>query len=187
MFCRPGEFTQLDQYRAAAEEGFRQHTRIYYHFDKLIEDGLTDFEPSDLTGRIAVGGIKLFMDGAMSDRTAWMCDPYRDSTETGMPTATPETMAIALDFARRNKVQIAFHAMGDRAITEVVDFYADEEPWLRDYPSVRIEHGSVTSPELHERMRTSRMWFGLASNVDFFFAEYDAYAAALTPEQFRRT
>ncbi|MDO5498322.1 MAG: amidohydrolase [Propionibacteriaceae bacterium] len=187
MFCRPEGFTQLDQYRAAAEAGFRQHTRIYYHFDKLLESGLTDFDPSDLTGRIAVGGIKLFMDGAMSDRTAWMCDPYSDSTETGMRTVTRETMAIALDFARRNKVQIAFHAMGDMAISEVVDFYADEEPWLTDYPSVRIEHGSVTSPELHERLKNATMNFGLASNVDFFFAEYDSYAVNLTPDQFGRT
>ncbi|WP_432557586.1 amidohydrolase [Granulicoccus sp. GXG6511] len=187
MFCRPGEYTQLDQYRAAAEKGFRQHTRIYYHFDKLLEDGLTDFAESDLTGRVAIGGIKLFMDGSMSDRTAWMCDPYPDSTETGMRTVSQETMAAALDFARRNNVQIAFHAMGDRAISEVVDFYADEEPWLEDYPSVRIEHGSVTSPELHDRMRNARMHFGLASNVDFFFAEYDSYSVNLTPDQFRRT
>jgi predicted amidohydrolase YtcJ len=93
----------------------------------------------------------------------------------------------ALKFARENKLQIACHAMGDRAAEHVVEFYQDEEPWMGRYPSVRIEHATVLSDELIDRIKAGRVDFGLVTNIDFFFAEYDSYSQNLTDTQFART
>jgi predicted amidohydrolase YtcJ len=188
MFCIPAEFTQLDQYRAAQARGFRQHVRIYYHFASLAEHPIPPITDADRTGRVAIGGIKLFMDGSMSNRTGWMCDPYPGTTaHVGMRTTPPELMAEALAFARDNRLQIAFHAMGDRAVAEIVDVYGDEEPWLTDVPSVRIEHASVLGDDLIRRIAAARVGFAVVTNIDFFFAEYDSYSQNLSDDQFART
>jgi predicted amidohydrolase YtcJ len=188
MLCIPLDFTQLDEYRAAEAKGFRQCARIFYHFESLKDHPIPPITDAERTGRVAVGGIKLFMDGSISNRTAWLRHPYRGRTdEVGMRTSSPELMAEALDFARDNHLQIACHAMGDRAIREVIDVYGDEEPWMGDIPSVRIEHASVLDAHLIQRMTDARVHFGVATNIDFFFAEYDSYSQNLTDDQFSRT
>lgn len=198
MTCTPRGYRQLDLYREAQRRGFKQHARLYYNFETLQAHPIPPITPADRSGQVAIGGIKLFMDGSMSNRTAWMRDPYpaRSAAEaptTGMHTSSREQLAAALDFARANALQIAIHAMGDRAIEEVLDFYADEEPWMgapgrkTPAPSVRIEHGSVWTPELLRRAREARMRFGVATNIDFFFCEYDSYSENLSADQFART
>jgi len=194
MTCTPREYQQLDLYREAQRRGFKQHARLYYNFDALQARPIPPIPLADRSGQVAIGGIKLFMDGSMSNRTAWMRDPYPDPRAgTGMHTSSREQLAAALEFARANALQIAIHAMGDRAIEEVLDFYADEEPWMgapgreTPAPSVRIEHGSVWTPELLRRARDARMTFGVATNIDFFFCEYDSYSENLSADQFART
>lgn len=188
MFCIPTDFTQLDQYRAAEARGFRQSVRIFYDFAALREHPLPPMSTTDRTGRVAIGGIKLFLDGTISNRTAWLRNPYRGSKEeVGLRTASPQLLAEALDFARDNSVQIAVHAMGDRAIAEVIAAYGDEEPWLEATPSVRIEHASVLPAALIAQLAEARMSFAVVTNIDFFFAEYDSYSRHLAEDQFART
>lgn len=192
MFCVPTSYEQLDLFRAAAEKGFRQTVRVFYDFDALRELPLRPITDSDRQGRTRVTGVKLFMDGSMSNRTAWMLDAYRDDPDPdravhGMRLATGEDLADGLAFCRDNQLQLAIHAMGDAALAEVVDVLGDEEPWLDGVPSVRIEHATVLRSELIDRMRDSRMTFGVASNVNFLYAEHDSYVAHLTDEQFERT
>ena len=188
MFCVPGSYVQLDLYKAAAERGYKQWTRIYYDWESLQEKPIPPLTDEDKTGQIAVGGVKLFMDGSMSNRTGWLREPYPGTTdEFGMQTNTDELMGSALAFAKENAIMIAFHAMGDRAVEHVLDFYGDEEPWLTDRPSVRIEHGSVMYQDLVDKLNSKRMNFGVCTNVDFFFCEYDSYSENLSEDQFANT
>ena len=92
-------------------------------------------------------------------------------------------MLAAGEWARRNGVQLAVHAMGDRALDRVVDLFADQEPWLTGIPSVRIEHATIVSDDYVRRLREARMAFGIATHTVFFFAEYDGYEKALRAEQ----
>jgi predicted amidohydrolase YtcJ len=104
-----------------------------------------------------------------------------------MRLATRRDLADALAFARVNRIQLAAHAMGDAAIDELVDLLGDEEPWLDGVPSVRIEHATMLDPDLVGRIRDARMSFGVATNVNFLYAEHDSYSANLTDEQLART
>ena len=192
MFCVPSSYEQLDLFRAAAAQGFRQTARVFYDFDALKELPIRPITAADREGRTRVTGVKLFMDGSVSNRTAWMREPYRDDPEPdravhGMRLASDQDLVDALAFCRTNLLQLAIHAMGDAAITHVVDVVGGEEPWLEGVPSVRIEHATVLDAGLVARIRDSRMAFGVATNVNFLFAEHDSYVANLTDEQFSRT
>ena len=92
-----------------------------------------------------IAGVKLVMDGAYSDRTAWTDDAYPGSCDHGLQTASDDDLRSAVAWARRNRVQVAVHAMGDRALRVVIDVLGDEQPWLADRPSVRLEHATLFS------------------------------------------
>ena len=179
-------YRYLDLYRAASARGLRQQVVLYLSWSELAAKPLADLGPADREGDVRVGGLKLFMDGSVSGRTAWMAEPYRDSDEHGMALVADDAIDAALAYARRNRVQLAFHVMGDRAIDHVLDRLAGEEPWMGDLPSVRLDHATMLGPAHVERIRRARMRFGAVTQVIFFFAEHDSYAANLTPAQYRR-
>lgn len=120
----------------------------------------------------------------MSNRTAFMHDPYPGTVDDfGMRTADEDIMQRALDFARENHLQIALPGMGDAAVEAIIDFYGDVEPWMGEFPSVRIEHATLLDPRLIEKMNSKKMKFGVVSNigaflcgVGFVFSEFVASA-----------
>jgi hypothetical protein len=125
------------------------------------------------------------MDGAYSNRTAWVDEAYPDSHEHGMRLTSDERALAAAEWARRNKVQVAIHAMGDAAINRVLDLFADQEPWLTDRPCIRIEHASLVSSDMIARIASARMSIAVISHTIFYFAEYDSYERNLTDAQAR--
>lgn len=115
---------------------------------------LTD---DDRAGEVFVAGVKLLLDGAYSNATAWTHDPYPGTCDHGIRTTSPEDLRAAGAWARANGVQLAVHAMGDAAIDAVLDEFADQEGWLGDLPSVRIEHATLFTPAMVERVRAARL------------------------------
>lgn len=104
--------------------------------------------------RVRLAGAKLFADGTLNSRTAWMLSPYADPLE-GMPRgqvmATPPEVEAALQRVARLGLGLAVHAIGDGAVRAVLDGY---ELFLRgDAPShgakaahgpmLRIEHAEL--------------------------------------------
>jgi predicted amidohydrolase YtcJ len=132
---------------------------------------------------VRIGGVKLFVDGAFSDRTAWTEQPWPGSCDHGIRTATDEELLAALAWARRNRVQVAVHAMGDRALRAVVELLAAEQPWLDPLPSVRLEHATLLGPRLLDRLDAARMRFGVVSHSIFLYAESRSYVRNLPPHR----
>ena len=81
----------------------------------------------DGTDRVSFGGLKLFTDGTLSGRTASMLDPFVDHLP-GHPHGCPliDDATLARHFATCDElgVDIACHAIGDRAVRRLLD--ADE-------------------------------------------------------------
>lgn len=171
----------LAVYRSVAARGPFPRSALFLGWDP--RSPLDDLRDDERTGPVRVGGVKVLMDGTYSNRTAWVCRPYPESQEHGLRTITDEDLRAAADWARRNGVQLAVHAMGDRAISHVVDVFADQEPWLGDQPSVRIEHATLMSPELVRRLGEARMTFGIATHTIFLYSEYEAYEHNLRRDQ----
>jgi len=88
--------------------------------------------------------IKAFADGSLGSNTAWFFDPYKDEPDTcGLPTdymLNGKFKEWAL-LADKNKIQLVVHAIGDRAISEVLDVFEEivkiNPEWDRRF---RIEH-----------------------------------------------
>src|SRR5699024_9879798 len=178
----------LPSYRRAAQRGLSPQVVIYPGWNALKEaagsDAVADINDDERLGRMKIGGVKLFMDGAFSDRNAWNEDPYPGTCSHGGQVATDEDLLDAVAWARHHEVQVAIHAMGDRALNHVLDLFGDEEPWMGEVPSIRLDHASLFTPKMIERVIDARMRFGVISHTIFFFAEYEAYAANLNREQF---
>jgi predicted amidohydrolase YtcJ len=111
----------------------------------------------DASGRLAVIGAKLMVDGALGSRGALLLDDYADAPgERGL-----ELMPRA-DFAARVRklaeagLQPATHAIGDRANRMVLDVYEEimkETPGLRALRP-RIEHAQIVALEDGARFRS---------------------------------
>jgi predicted amidohydrolase YtcJ len=103
-------------------------------------------------GRITTRAIKLYMDGALGSRGAALFAPYADAPAvSGTFVTPPEVMAPYLDSALATGIQVATHAIGDRANAEVLDLYeaafAKTPPNVRRMaPRWRIEHAQVIRP-----------------------------------------
>ena len=94
-------------------------------------------------GYLTIAAIKKTIDGAIGFRGAWLLAPYNDMpSSTGLNTAPVEEVRALAALAAANGVQLAVHAIGDRANREVLDIY---EATFRANPDVkdwrwRIEH-----------------------------------------------
>ena len=176
--------TPLQTFRAAGHAGLGIQCALYYAWPSIAGDAIPDLIDDDRTGRMKIAGVKLFMDGAYSNRTAWTEDPYPGSCDHGMHTLADDDLRAAVKWARRNHIQVAVHAMGDRALNHVLDLFGHEEPWMGDLPSIRLDHATLFSPAMIDRLDAARMSFAVVSHTIFLYAEYDSYQRNLSPEQF---
>lgn len=92
-----------------------------------------------------IGGLKGFADGSLGSTTAWFFQPYLDAPNTsGIASdelSKPEEMYANIAGADRAGLQVAIHAIGDRAIDTILNFYerAEKENGPGDR-RFRIEH-----------------------------------------------
>jgi predicted amidohydrolase YtcJ len=103
--------------------------------------------------RIQVVGVKAFIDGVLSNRTAWMLDSYPGyPEESGYPVNDLDELTQKAIQADKDGFQIVIHAIGNRGVREVLDIYekTQTENGARDHRH-RIEHVEVTHPEDQER------------------------------------
>jgi predicted amidohydrolase YtcJ len=114
--------------------------------DSALDLGLRSGLGSDW---LRVGGIKLFMDGALGARTAAMLEPYDGYPENlGILTTEREELADQALRATAGGLSLAIHALGDRANRIVLDELeaaagTEPDPGLRH----RIEHVQVLHPD----------------------------------------
>jgi predicted amidohydrolase YtcJ len=99
--------------------------------------------------RLRMTGVKLYADGALGSRGAALLADYHDEPgNRGLLVTEPATLEAAMVKARDCGVQVATHAIGDRANRMVLDAYArviggSEAPARR----WRIEHAQIVSLE----------------------------------------
>ncbi|HYD16636.1 MAG TPA: amidohydrolase [Candidatus Nanoarchaeia archaeon] len=95
--------------------------------------------------KLRLGGVKSFSDGSLGSTTAWFFDPYTDAPcSCGLPSdeyMDPEAAYANMRDADRAGLQIAVHAIGDRANSVVLDTWErlTNENGARDRRA-RIEH-----------------------------------------------
>jgi predicted amidohydrolase YtcJ len=85
---------------------------------------------------ISTGILKAFADGVVESRTAAMLEPYEGSSDRGAPLWGPGELAQAVHATDSRGWQVQVHAIGDAAIRQALDAFADCDPGRRH----RIEH-----------------------------------------------
>ena len=103
---------------------------------------------------LRIGGIKIFADGALGPRTAWMIEPYEGEPDNyGLCTTDPEEMMEAVSRASAGGLPAAIHAIGDRAVHHVLNVYEavraqEAARGIRpDQRRHRIEHVQIIHPD----------------------------------------
>jgi predicted amidohydrolase YtcJ len=152
--------------------------------DDVLARGLRSGDPLDASlpdggGRLTMGPLKIISDGSLNTRTAWCCEPYAEKavpgSESGQPNQTPAELRSLLARAAAGGLDVAVHAIGDRAVTEALDAF--EETGARG----GIEHVQLTTRDdvrrlaalgvrasvqpahlLDDRDVTERLWPGRA-------------------------
>jgi predicted amidohydrolase YtcJ len=146
MGTSPDEWTAMNRAGAAG----KLNVRIMSYAGgmpgmKAINSG----KPSDwLYGdRLHVGGVKIYADGALGSRGAFLKRPYHDKEGTrGLQFLTDAQMLEQANAAAAGGYQPAIHAIGDAANAQVISTY---EKLAKQYPGDRrwrIEHFQIVDP-----------------------------------------
>jgi predicted amidohydrolase YtcJ len=109
---------------------------------------------------LRIGSIKAFADGALGPQTAAMLQPYEGNPDNkGMLLLDSEALSEHGRLAVANGLSLAVHAIGDRAIHEVLDAFANLRAYEREKnvgsnPPLRhrIEHVQVIHPDDAHRL-----------------------------------
>lgn len=151
----------------------------------LAAPGLLETEDvSDLP----VIGTKLFADGVVTGRTAFVTEPFEGSVEHGMLIHEPRELADLVGRSIARGLPVGIHAMGDAGIDTAIGAIARAEEIVGRHPPLtrrhRIEHCTLPSREARAVMRSG----GIVPVTQpvFLFAEGEAYLAAFGPERCRR-
>jgi predicted amidohydrolase YtcJ len=93
---------------------------------------------------LRLGGIKLFLDGSLGTRTAWMLEPYEDGRDAGMPLSSEAEARTAVSAAAAGGVACVIHAIGDAAVRRALTLL---ESAARAPLPHRIEHLQCVHPD----------------------------------------
>jgi len=97
--------------------------------------------------RLRMVGVKLYLDGALGSRGAWLKAPYSDAPgQKGLPLLTPAQLRNKMVRASMDKFQVAIHAIGDAANAEALDAITDLTADLPGERRWRIEHTQIIDP-----------------------------------------
>lgn len=97
--------------------------------------------------RLRMVGVKLYLDGALGSRGAWLKAPYTDAPgQKGLPLLTPAQLRNKMVRASMDRFQVAIHAIGDAANAEALAAIADLTADLPGERRWRIEHAQVIDP-----------------------------------------
>ena len=150
-----GTWDGLDTYRRARETGLLTlRVRAFVPLSTL--DRLAAFvaEQGGMGDEwLSWGGLKGFVDGSLGSSTALFYEPYLDEPESRGLTVTPmEELEEAVRRADAAGLQVAVHAIGDRANAELLDLYArlQDDLGVRDRRH-RIEHAQHLRPADYPR------------------------------------
>ncbi|WP_058301258.1 amidohydrolase [Gorillibacterium timonense] len=150
--------TMLRIHRELREEGVRLRTHQLVYYPNLAEAKSLGLRAGSGDEWLRLGGAKLFADGVLGGRTAWLSEPYADDPgNSGIPIHTPQALRAIVREAREAGYPIAVHAIGDAAV-DLALTAMEEQPVEAASPLPdRLIHVPVLRPEQLERMRRLRL------------------------------
>jgi predicted amidohydrolase YtcJ len=136
-----------EAFRRAGEAGTLQVRLMTYMTE--AEAAQAKLRPTawEYGDRLRLVGVKLFADGALGSRGAWLKRPYADKPDTrGLQFQSDAEMLSLADRAAGTGFQVATHAIGDAANAQIILVYEQlSKKYGRDR-RWRIEHFQIADP-----------------------------------------
>ncbi|SDQ42694.1 amidohydrolase [Virgibacillus salinus] len=119
---------------------FKAHLLVHHEvMEDMIKENLGYLDGAEY---IELGAVKIFADGALGGRTAWLTQVYKDDPGNyGVAIHNSEYLEKIIQSAREHGLPIAVHAIGDKAVDEITKL-------IKKYPLQngardRIIHGQI--------------------------------------------
>jgi predicted amidohydrolase YtcJ len=147
----------LQGYQDARDAG-ELKMRVYCHVSAASLDHFMDAGIHTGFGDewVRIGGVKQYVDGSISERTAWLSQPYVGipNNYVGLQLSSREQIYETGRKAHAAGWQLATHANGDRAIDRILGVYEQIQKELpKKDARFRIEHCTLLTDTLIQRMR----------------------------------
>ncbi|WP_226528514.1 amidohydrolase [Metabacillus niabensis] len=140
----------LKAYENVVKKGlkFRSHLLVHHHV--VDEFHLRKREHGPF---IEFGAMKIFADGALGGRTALLSFPYKDDPSTsGVAIHPKEDLEELIKKARKFKMEVAVHAIGDLAFEWILELIEKHPPG--DSQHDRLIHAQILREELIEKAKS---------------------------------
>ncbi|MEM2083970.1 MAG: amidohydrolase [Nitrososphaerota archaeon] len=167
LSCEPIEFEAL---KNLLKKG-KLPIRIRAYIDAKYIDSIS--KPLGINDKLKLMGIKILLDGSLGARTARLYEPYSDNPKTrGTLLYNEEELKILLLKAKKRKLQLAIHVIGDEAIDKALNIikkiYGKKAKDFR----IRIEHASLLNKEIIEKIKK----IGIIASIQPHFVISDFWA-----------
>ncbi|CAN5247892.1 amidohydrolase [soil metagenome] len=115
--------------------------------DTAIRIGGTGPTPWLYADKLHMGGVKLFADGALGSRGAWLKAPYSDApVQSGAGFMSDDVIRNLMSRAAMDGYQVAVHAIGDKANAQVLDAIEEMAATYKGDRRWRVEHAQIVDP-----------------------------------------
>ncbi|QDQ02648.1 amidohydrolase [Lysinibacillus fusiformis] len=153
------------------QQSFKVHLLQHHSvFEEVVQ------LPQERSRFLEFGAMKIFIDGAFGGRTAALRKPYSDEPDnSGMLVHTTEQLEEYVQLARRYGRTVAVHAIGDLAITTILEVFAKYPP--REGQLDRVIHCSLVDKCILEKL--AALPVAVDMQPQFIQGEYEAELARL--------
>ncbi|UOQ42789.1 amidohydrolase [Halobacillus salinarum] len=123
------------------------------------------------TDQVKVGAFKIFLDGTQRLHTSAMRNPYPDAPSTqGTLVYSQEELNEMVAHASKGGMQVAMHAIGDRAVEQAISAFEQKEARTKELRH-RIIHAQTLGPDLIDRLRRLKPY--IETQPSFLLGEWD--------------
>ncbi len=145
----------IKAYQAAIDEGMHLRVNLMPSMNSLEHLTSLGLGTGFGSSRLRLGAVKMVFDGSFTGRTAAMEEPFKDTPDNmGILYMSQEELEANVLKAYEAGYQVGVHAIGDRAISGVLDAYEKAlKKAPRDDHRLRIEHCGINSPEIVSRIK----------------------------------
>ena len=142
-------------------------------YDEFVSAG---YATQQGTSMFKLGPMKLFCDGSLGARTAWLKEDYSDdlgNSGYGLYD-NPEQLNDMVRTAHQANMAVAIHCIGDAAAEQAVTAI---EMAQKEYPEIELRHGIVHAQILDDNIISRMANANIIAYIQPIFIEYDLHMA----------
>jgi predicted amidohydrolase YtcJ len=145
-----GEIALFERFKKQNKLSVRLYVMVAGSDRQLVYERLKQGPEIDPENFLTIRSVKLYCDGALGSRGAWLLEPYSDRKDFhGMATVPLDTISKTAREALKAGFQVCTHAIGDRGNREILNVYQhafEENPAQAKNSRFRIEHAQHIDP-----------------------------------------